>query len=128
MNNTDQNINSQPPIIPTIPTVQNVPTLATLEQKSMEPDEKKHSEKKKKIVIPKPNKNSLKLKNPYEKLDDEMLKFIIKNRGYVEMILDERKYNLEILKNLDETFPKWLKSIYKADINTMINLNLSDIF
>ena len=129
MNNTDQNINSQPPIIPsiptvpTIPTVQNVPTLATLEQKSMEPDEKKHSEKKKKIVIPKPNKTSLKLENPYEKLDDEMLKFIIKNRGYIEMILDERKYNLEILKNLDETFPKWLKSIYKADINTMINLN-----
>jgi hypothetical protein len=126
MNNTDQNNNSQPPIIPSIPTVKFFPglsNLSTLEQKSMEPDEKKHSENKKKIVIPKPSKTLLKLKNPYEKLDDEMLKIIITNRGYGQMILNDRKYNLEILKNLDENFPKWLKYVYKADINNMTNLN-----
>lgn len=80
---------------------------------------------KKKIKMSKPKIFNLKnsFKNPYKNIQSITIKTILTGRGYQDIMNDNSRYNIELLKYLDKKDHHWLKNIYETDITTIDTLN-----
>jgi len=80
---------------------------------------------KKKIKMSKSKIFNLKnsFKNPYKNIQSITIKTILTGRGYQDIMNDNSRYNIELLKYLDKKDHHWLKNIYETDITTIDTLN-----